>query len=259
MAVTSGKINTITVTRDTMIVDALEDLRVLLDGGNPSAGDITAGARKLNFLIKKWAIKGLLLWCRDTIQIPLVTNKFRYTIGPTGDVVTYRPLRVLEYGSFIRQTCGNTFPPDIPLTLLSRREYMELSQKSMTGTPNSHYYDPQMAPSPLQSYDPALANGVWYCWTAPVDLTQTAFIEVQRPIQDMTSGAESFDLPLEWYEAISKNLSAALSDKYEIPEQRLRRIKEEAKEAIDEIADWGSQEVAPISFQPDMSTWRGMR
>src|SRR5437867_2001151 len=103
MATTSGTINTVTITRDLFIQDALEDLRVLLDGSVPSANDLTKGARKLNFIIKKLAIKGLLLWLRDTIQIPLIVNKFVYTIGPGGDVDTYRPLRALE-GTFIRET-----------------------------------------------------------------------------------------------------------------------------------------------------------
>jgi hypothetical protein len=58
-------------------------------------------------------------------------------------------------------------------------------------------------------------------------------------------------LPLEWYEALTKNLSAAVADKYEVPEDRIRRIKQEAKEALAEIVDWGATEQATMYFQPD--------
>jgi len=247
---TSGTINTVTVTLGTMIADALEDLRVTLDGAAPNANDLTAGKRKMNFLLKKWAIKGLLLWCRDTILIPLTVNKFVYTIGPGGDVDTYRPLRAL-IGSFVRETCDTSCPVDIPLNLLSRLDYEMMGQKCAKGTPNSFYYDPQMAPSPFSAYDPALSKGVLYIWTAPSDSTKTVYLEVQRPIQDITSVDDTYDLPLEWYETISSNLAASMADRYEIPEDRLRRIKQEAAASLNELADWGAQEQAPLRFQPD--------
>ena len=117
---TAGTINTVTISFNDIVKDALQDLRVLLDGGTPTAGDVSDAQRKVNFLLKKWAIKGLLLWCRDTIPIPMVTNIFKYTIGPGGDVDTYRPLRALE-GTFIRQTCGQQPAPDVPMTLLAPR------------------------------------------------------------------------------------------------------------------------------------------
>mgnify|MGYP003350316131 CR=1 FL=1 len=62
-------------------------------------------------------------------------------------------------------------------------------------------------------------------------MTRTIFLEVQRPIQDITDSADVFDLPMEWYEALSKGLAAEVADKYEVPEDRIRRIKHEAAEA----------------------------
>ena len=253
MATTAGTINTVTVSALTFITDALEDLRVVLDGASPTAGDVTKGMRKLNFALKKWAIKGWYLWVRDWIQVPMVTNQFKYTIGPGGDVDTYRPLRVFP-GSFIRQTCGVQSPNDVPLTILSRIEYDYMSQKGALGVPNSIYYDPQMAPSPLQAYNPANSQGVLYTWTAPDDMTRTIFLDVQRPIQDVTDSAQTFDIPLEWYEALTKNLARDMADAFEIPEQRITRIKAEAKEALEEIADWGAMEQAPMQMTPDWKT-----
>ncbi len=250
---TSGTINVVTVSALTFITDALEDLRVLLDGASPTAGDISKGIRKINFTLKRWAIKGALLWCRDTIQIPMMTNQYKYTLGPGADVDTYRPLRAFDT-SFIRTTCGVQTPNDVPLTLISRKEYAQMSQKGTLGTPNSFYYDPQMAQSPFQAYDPyANAWGWLFVWTAPSDLTQTVFLDVQRPIQDVTQQTDLIDIPLEWYEAVSKTCGAAMADAFEIPEQRIMRVKKEARDLENELADWGATEQAPVTFQPD---WR---
>jgi hypothetical protein len=84
-------------------------------------------------------------------------------------------------------------------------------------------------------------------------MTRTLFLDVQRPIQDVTQETDLIDIPLEWYEAVSKACAASMTDAFEIPEPRLMRIKKEARELEDELADWGATEQAPISFQPD---WR---
>jgi hypothetical protein len=255
MATTTGTSNSVVCTRDQIIADALSDLRVLSANGQPSADDLVACGLKINFLLKKWGTKGLLLWCRDSIAIPCVANKTVYSIGPVGaDVTSYRPLRVLE-GTYIRFTSGGQ-SYDTPLTLLSRLEYRNLGNKGSPGIANSFYYDPQMTSTPNAAYNPANAAGLLKLYVTPVDASRTVHLEVQRPIQDITSPSETFDLPLEWYEALTANLAAAVADKYEIPEARLNRIKNEARLALEEIVDWGATEQAPITFQPN---FEGMR
>src|SRR5271157_2388727 len=140
MATTSGVINTVLLTRDEVIKDALQDLRVLQDGASPSAGDLQDGARKLNYLLKLWPTKGLLLWCRDTLIIPCVASQTSYTIGPVGaNLISYRPLRGLD-GTFVRQNIGgNNY--DTPLIMLSRLEYEQQTFKGSLGIPNSWYYN----------------------------------------------------------------------------------------------------------------------
>lgn len=253
MASTTGTINTITVTLTQIVTDALQDLRQLSDGGAPSTGDMTDCTRKVNFLLKKWAIKGQLLWCLDTLLIPCQASKTTYTIGPSGaDVTSYRPLRALD-GTFIRLVTAG-LPYDTPLTILSRLEYAQEGAKGALGIVNSVYYDPQMTQTPNAAYNPANAAGILNVFTTPIDATRTIYLKVQRPIQDISAAGDTFDLPLEWYEALSKNLAAAVADKYEVPEDRITRIKREAKEALMEITDWAATEEATMYFQPDQQS-----
>jgi hypothetical protein len=253
MAVTSGTYNTTTLMAQDVITAAMQDIRVLSATGTPTSNDFTACVLRLNTMLKRWETKGWLLWLADLIAVPCQPNKFRYTIGPNGDVDPgYRPLRIRE-GSYIRTTCGTTTPFDTTLQVLSRLEYLQYSSKSTLGIPNSIYYDPQQGPGPNPaSYDPYAAGwGVLYVFTAPMDSTRTVYMDAHRPIQDITAMGQTFDLPMEWYDAMIKCLGARIVDMYEVPEDRTNRVKAEGREAEEYIANWGVQEWAPTWFQPD--------
>lgn len=257
MSVTTGVINTVVITRDQLIADALQDLRQFGTVDTIPAADITKAAMKMNMMIKKWSTKGLLQWCRDTLVIPMQVGKQSYTIGPSGaDFTSYRPLRALE-GSFIRVVTGG-IPFDTPLTLMSRVEYQQLGNKASLGVMNSYYYQPTMGGG-LTAYNPANSPGTLYVYTTAQDTTRTIYLEVQRPIQDVLASGDALDFPLEWYEAISKNIQAAMADTYEVPEDRLKRIKGEAQALLDEMVDYSATEDAPFWFQPDtmmMGGWQ---
>ncbi len=261
--VTSGTYNStlVTLSRDEVITDAMQDIRQLSAAGAPSANDLIAGTRRLNRLLKRWETMGFLLWLYDLVQVPLVQNQYIYSIGPGGDVDPgYRMLRVLE-GSFIRTTCAPT-PQDTNLIIWSRVEYLQTSYKPSLGIPNSIYYDVQMAGKVYNPtvYDPAQGQGVLYVFPAPADSTRTIFLNTQRPMQDITGATQSFDLPTEWYDALVKCLGASMADLFEVPEDRMQRIKREASEMEDYIANWGSQEWASMTFQPDYQFgFRGAR
>ncbi len=258
-APTSGVINTVSIQISELITDALQDLRVLGDGGVPTQNDQTDAIRKLNFILKKLPTSGSLLWSRDQLAIPLQANQSIYIIGPAGgspppSVVSYRPLRAYE-GCFVRYTLSSGQSYDTQLRMLSRLEYQQISNKQAPGVINSWYYDPQMSglpqTGPAAAYDPTQSQGFFYFYVTPADATRTAYVEVQRPLQEVVAITNTLDLPMEWYGPLSKKLAADIADKYEIPEQRIGRLKAEAKEEWKEIIDWGATEQAPVYFIPD--------
>src|SRR5208282_4814569 len=236
------------------IIDALQDLRVLGDGATPTQNDQTDAMRKLNFILKKLPTEGSVLWSRDQLVIPMVANQTVYTVGPPGsgaNVIAYRPLRAYD-GCFQRYTSGGQ-NYDTSLRMLSRLEYQQISNKGVPGIINSWYYDPQMAGTPgsTGAYDPSLAVGFFYFYVTAQDNTRTAYVEVQRSLQEIVAITNVLDVPMEWYGAISKRLAADIADKYEIPDARIVRVKQEAKEMWKEIMDWGATEQAPMYFIPD--------
>lgn len=240
-----------TVTRDQLITAALKSLRVIAQGGTATTDQLNDGSVSLNLMLKAWATKGLKLWCYQQILVPMVVGKQSYTIGSTGaDVTAIRPYRCFEYGNFIRSTvAGTTY--DIPLRLISRSEYLQFGAKQSQGVTNSIYYHPGIdiaggATSPSTGY------GTLYVYVTAQDTTRTIYLNAQRPIYDMNTGTDEFDLPAEWFLACKWNLMTQLADDYEVPENRITRVFQMAEKYLNEIVDFSVEE-ASTTFAPDRS------
>jgi len=252
--VTSGEINTVTVQAQEFILDALQDIGYLADGAVPTTNDLTDCMRKLNFLLKKLPTGGPILSTRDTLQIPMQPNKNQYSVGPPGsgaDLIAYRPLRAYE-GCYAR-TIISGIPYDTQLSMLSRLEYQQTASKTAAGVINSWYYDPQMAgqPGSTAAYQPALSVGFFYFYVQPADATYTAFVEVQRPLQEITAWTQAVDIQMECYDWLSQCLVGSLLNKYQVPNPRRSELKKDAKDAWEELKNWTATEPAPITFVPD--------
>jgi hypothetical protein len=100
-----------------------------------------------------------------------------------------RPLRVLQ--AVVRDSSDQ----DTTVDLISQQDYFDLSSKTTIGTVNQIHYDPQMN------------AGVLYVWPSPDDVTSTLELIVERPIEDMDSALNDFDVPQEWYEPILYGLA----------------------------------------------------
>jgi hypothetical protein len=251
MPVTSGKYGSNPVTVEQVVKAAMQDIRVLPAGKNPTVNDVTDCAFRLQQMCTVWATKGLMLWLYDIVVVPLVQNKYRYTIGVGGDIDPgYRPLRVGD-GSFIRYAC-QPVPQDVSLQILARTEYLGIANKTQQAIPNQIYYDVQTGPNPNPvSYNPYTQGwGVLYVWPNPADSLRAIHLNVERSVQDQTAAGQTFDCPREWYEPMIICLGARIADMYEVPEPRIARLQARADSVMDEIENWGAQEWAPMRFQP---------
>lgn len=240
-----------TLTRDQLIAEMYRKLRVTIEGNAPNATQISDAASRLNIIIKNCMSKGLQLWAYQQYVIPNVVGQTTYTIGPVGaNVTAVRPLRIMEYGNFIRQTLnGNTF--DTPLRLISRQEYLSFGNKTAQGVVNSIYYDSKIDSGAVTS--PSVGYGTLYVYVAPFDTTYTIYLNGQRPIYDMNSGTDEFDFPSEWFMYLLYALCAEMADDNEVDETRIARLESRAAQLKEELFDW-SVETASTQFAPDSST-----
>lgn len=246
---------TFTLSRDQLISAALRTLHVLQDGQVATANQLSTGAEALNTLIKYYQSKGMQLWTYALVVVPLVANKFSYTLGPSGaDVLVVRPLRVFE-GSYVRFTQAG-ITQDTPLTLLNRTQYLQLAAKNSQAIPNSVYYDAQINTATASS--PSIGWGTLYVYTNPVDATRTVYLNVQRPLYDVTAGTDELDFPSEWVLPLRYGLAMILLDEYEVPEDRAMRIIKMANQFHIDLQDWSVEE-QPTRFSIDTTPYRRFR
>lgn len=246
----------LTVTANQLITQAYKKIRVLPEGATTAnAGQLADATERLNLLIANLQSEGLPLWTYQLIPVPCTQDQSAYTIGPNGsDVETNRPLRVMEYGNFVRFYVGTqTF--DTPLRLISRAEYLSFGNKTSTGIVNSIYYDGKIDDGGSGATSPADGYGTLFVYVTPQDQTvqYTVYLNAQRPLYIITDGAEEFDLPAEWFMYLMYALAAEMADDNEAPESRIKRLEDKAESLKAKLLDW-SVETASTSFAPDYAT-----
>jgi len=232
-----------TVTRDDIINAALRSLSVLDQASTANATDLTNCGQALNILMKEWADDGAPLWAIQWVQVPLVAGTSSYTIGPTGTVTLgYRPTRILS--AYIRNNTNNT---DTTLKVISRTEYEMLGDKTSQSIVNQIYYDAQ------------LPNGVVYCYNVPADNNYTIWLSVQRPVQDITTGSQNFEVPQEWFLSLKWSLAEEVALEYGADQQTLQYVTQKAAHFKQKAFDWQQEETSVYFSVDPQSMYLGRR
>ena len=100
-----------------------------------------------------------------------------------------RPMKIIQ-GSRVERSGLS-----IPLTIMTRFQYVELSDKGADGDSVNIYYDPQ------------IGTGNLYVWTQADDESQYLDLWVQRTLEDFDAAGDNPDFPQEWYLALAYNLA----------------------------------------------------
>lgn len=91
---------------------------------------------------------------------------------------------------------------DIPLNMMSYREYFDQPNKLSQGVPTMWAYDRQTDYIDI------------FLWLTPLDLTNIVRLIIARKIQDVDTNSDNFDFPQEWSEALVQNLAIRLAPSY---------------------------------------------
>ena len=228
-----------TVTRDQVISSALRKLAVLELGATPDTDTINNAAVALNLMIKMWAVDGLKLWTINELVLPLVASQTSYVIGPGGDLVTDKPLKLIQ--AWLRNT---TVTPNIdtPMQILSKQEYNILGSKASTGTANSVFLDPRVTTSIL------------YAYLTPEAYTASTYqmhLVVQRMMSDLNNSTDIPDFPTEWMQALVWGLADQLAIEYSVPANHRVEIAQRATAYKEQMASWDVESTSTF-FTPDM-------
>jgi hypothetical protein len=222
--------------RDNLIKGALRLVGGIGQGETPTTDQTSEAADTLNMMIKGFMGYGMPLWAVKRTNVTLVAATKSYSIGLSATVNTPKPLKIYQ-----AYRHNNTTNIDVPLQIVSRQEYEQLSGKTSSGPPNQVYYEP------------LLSTGTLYVYPAPDSSTATnevITIVYQRPFEDFDAAGDEPDFPQEWYEVIKYGLAVRLAGEYGLERFSRKALKDEFEKLL-ELAQGFNQEEVSIYFSPD--------
>lgn len=149
----------------------------------------------------------------------------------------FKPVkRIPNTPAAVRRREGNDY--EIPIVFQSRDDYFGLPNKQQLGTPIQAYYDRQQ---------PA---GVMYLWNNPSAARSVINFTYEREIMIMTNDpTQTFDLPVEWFMALTYNLAEQLIPKVGCSDGRKPMIINGAEKYLADALGFDSA-VYPIRMKP---------
>jgi hypothetical protein len=189
----------------TLITDAMAQANLAEQGQELSADEGALGLRYLNRLMGKWSQMRLLFPVPAEYSVPL-TGAQSYTIGPTGDVVGLRPIKLLHVHAV--DVAGTAYA----VHLRTQDQWDAIAIKSATGGPPDQVY-----------YEANNTNG--RLWVYPVATGYTLKISALALLTSFASLSTDLALPEGYEAAIVPTLADELCSSYGVqtPGDVLRR------------------------------------
>lgn len=162
---------------------------------DPTSNQTASALISLNNMISAWG--------PDILQPSLTRENFtvtsgdaEYTIGPSGDWDTVRPIRIQN--AYLRDSDNY----DWPLTIVSANDVNEVSYKAITARPERIYFIPEVTQAK-----------VFFDYTP--DAAYTIYLESWKPFTEFTDTTTETTLPVEYKEAIVYNLAVSLAEDWD--------------------------------------------
>lgn len=216
-----------------IITYAYVDAGLIQEGDTPTSDKIASGMNRLNDMINLWGTQGLKLWTYLDQSITLVSGTSQYVLGPSGSIITVKPMRAIQ-GYYLDSNSVRR-----PIYPLSWNEWLTLSQTTNTGAVSQYFVDKQQA------------NLVVNFWLVPdaTAATGTAHLLIPRQITNFTGLTDTMNFPQEWM----MGLRWGLADELAIgqPQAIMDRCQQRAMTYRAMLEDWDVEDT-PTSFQPDM-------
>jgi hypothetical protein len=241
------------LTRNQIIIEALEYVGAIYEGETPTAEAVTSAARTLNIIVKAWQTHGLNLWATEwatktlsASSVVLGTDAVDYecirnhTSGATtrpvtgGDYSTYwKELSTTAGGAWATATaytsvCNLTFSADLleideafvrygesdyPITIITRQEYFEITSKG------------SVPGRPTQLYLDRQETPVGFLYPYPDSATDYVIHYAKvRKLEDFDSTLDDADVSQKYYDALVLGLASRLAMKYGNTPQQISQL-----------------------------------
>lgn len=175
-----------------IIKASLRRLLVIDTGGSPTTAQYTVGLEILNDLLKSWSASLDLVYEDTREELTIPSNTQTFTIGPSGDQLTARPLE-------IRVATLSTGNVEYPIAIIDEKTYQSFANKKTTGQPFRLYYRN------------TFPNGtVYFEFTS--DEQYTLILTSIKQLTQFPDGTTEISLPEHYERALKSNLAIEWAD-----------------------------------------------
>ena len=219
-------------TAQSIIRMAYVDAGLIESTEEPDGIQYADGMLRLNNLLNYLQTKGLKLWLIEDISIPLVAGKGIYKMGPAGDYVITKPLRIVQAYYL------NSTNVQLPLVNMSYSDFKTLSQVNIQGAISNYMIDRQLMTTDV------------YVLNVPDAVTATGTLHVITRTQtpQMVSLSDNTMFPPEWALALEWGLADLLVTGQ--PEAIVKRCEDKAKFFREELEAFDVED-SSVLFSPD--------
>jgi hypothetical protein len=180
-------------TAATIINDALKEIGVLAEGDTPTATMADDALRALNRLMESLSNEQAFAYTPSLISKAL-TSQVSITVGPTGDVVTDRPIAVES--AFVDRS-NLTYP----VRVVNNQQWDSIVYKTSTGSNTEVIW-----------YEPTMPNGIVHVW--PKCTGCTLNLRVINLVVSFATLSTTLSMPPGYEEALIKNLAVNIHPQY---------------------------------------------
>lgn len=171
--------------------------------------ELVLGLRVLNMMIDKWSTERLLLRSTASENFLLSTGKGSYTIGPSGDFNTSKPIKIVD--AFIRD--GNGI--DMPVDIVTKSVFDSYNDKLFSSArPLALCYDP----GPAQG---STLGTIYVYYNPDGATTYRLFIDCDKYLSEFADIQTVVSFEPAYYEALVYNLAVRLFRYYHKPDKQV--------------------------------------
>jgi hypothetical protein len=199
-------------------------------GKNPAIIDshlAAAAMRSLRLMLIDWTNHEVPLWQIETLTVQLTGGESQVVLPDY--VMDILDVNVMQYDGIQRVVAR-----------ISRTDFVDISNKTVTGLPNQVWTDRQRDAVVLNLYP-----------TPDQDYLMT-YYALRQP-QDLSALSQTADAPLIWAEALASSLAVRLAQKF-APERL--PILQPAAEAAYSAASGENRERVPLTIAVSWDMWR---
>lgn len=195
-------------------------VRLLVQTNSGEAADTQESAdalESLNAMLGVWRNDRLMCYAIQDQSITLSSGNSTRTIGPTGNLVTTRPVRIDT--AYIVQSNESH-----DVRIINETEYASIGDKTSAASWPTRLY-----------YQPSMSNGTIYLWPVP-NASSTLHVLTWTPVTEFATVSDAITLPPGWEDALASNLAVHLAPEYSVePSQTLLGMARNSLAALRKI------------------------